>query len=168
VENLAFIDGQNLHLGTLKEGWKVDLHKLRIYLREKYHIDRCFYFLGCYLESEADLYANLSQCNYTLIFKDHKQDFLGKKKGNVDSDLIFEAMKSLIEMPDIGKIILISGDGDYFKLIKYLFDKNKFLRILFPNRKFASSLYKSLGSEHYDYLSNIRSYIEHDTNKKGS
>ena len=37
--NLAFIDGQNLHLGTKEEGWKVDLIKFRIYLKEKYKVE---------------------------------------------------------------------------------------------------------------------------------
>ena len=30
--------------------------------------------------------------------------------------------------------------------------ENKLKKILFPNRKFASSLYKSLGGEYFDYL----------------
>ena len=31
--NTAFIDGQNLYLGTTFDKWKVDLVKLRIYLK---------------------------------------------------------------------------------------------------------------------------------------
>lgn len=68
-------------------------------------------------------------------------------------------MKSLIEN-SFDKVIIVSGDGDYKKLIYYLVSKNKFKKILFPNKKFASSLYKALGSEHYDYLENIRTYID--------
>ena len=36
--NLAFIDGQNLHMGTTTGNtpWKVDLYKFRVYLEKKY------------------------------------------------------------------------------------------------------------------------------------
>lgn len=36
--NLVFIDGQNLHLGTAQNGWKVDFKKFRIYLKDKYGV----------------------------------------------------------------------------------------------------------------------------------
>ena len=32
--NLAFIDGQNLHLGTTQNGWKINYGKFRTYLRD--------------------------------------------------------------------------------------------------------------------------------------
>jgi hypothetical protein len=54
-------------------------------------------------------------------------------------------MKSLIdEKDDFEKIILVSGDGDYKNVVDYLIKKERFLKILFPNRKFSSSLYKKL------------------------
>ena len=52
------------------------------------------------------------------------------------------------------KIILVSGDGDYRKLVDYLIDKSLFTKILFPDKKSASSLYKHLGTEFFDYLDN--------------
>ena len=51
------------------------------------------------------------------------------------------------------KIILVSGDGDYKKVVDYLIKKNRFEKILFPNKKFASSLYKKLTSRYFDHLS---------------
>jgi hypothetical protein len=32
--NLAFIDGQNLHLGTTQNNWRVDFEKFRVYLKD--------------------------------------------------------------------------------------------------------------------------------------
>ena len=61
-------------------------------------------------------------------------------------------MRSLIERDDFNKILLVSGDGDYKKVVDYLITKDKFKKILFPNREFASSLYRKLGSEFFDYL----------------
>ena len=79
------------------------------------------------------------------------------KKGNVDSDLMFYAMRSLIdEAEDFERIVLVSGDGDFKVLVDYLVKKDRFLKLLFPNKKFASSLYKKLGSEYYDYIINAK------------
>ena len=83
------------------------------------------------------------------------------KKGNVDTDIVFEIMKNVIDNKDFNKVILVSGDGDYKKLVDYLLKKDKFKKILFPNKKFASSLYKKLGAEFFDYLDNIKSYIKY-------
>src|SRR3989338_4424346 len=46
--NLAFVDGQNLYLGTNSENpaWKVDLTKFRQYLTKKYSVQKAYYFLG--------------------------------------------------------------------------------------------------------------------------
>lgn len=48
MRNLAYIDGQNLFMGTtLKDPlWKVDLFRFRVYLKEKYMVDKAFYYLG--------------------------------------------------------------------------------------------------------------------------
>lgn len=65
------------------------------------------------------------------------------KKGNVDVDIVFESMHRLLEEDDFGKIVLVTGDGDYIKLVKYLVEKGRLEKILFPNGKY-SSLYKSI------------------------
>jgi len=79
---------------------------------------------------------------------------LGKKKGNVDSDIIFSIMKKMYKKEPFDKIVLVSGDGDYKMLVDFLIEENKFKKILFPNKKFASSLYKKLSNSYYDYLGN--------------
>lgn len=151
--NLAFIDGQNLHLGTKEEGWKVDLVKFRVYLKEKYKVKEAYYFLGYVSDDQEELYNKLQKAGFIIIFKEHHFSSVGKKKGNVDSDIIFEMMKNLLDRNDFQKIILVSGDGDYKKVVDYLIKKDKFEKILFPNRKFASSLYKKLTVKFFDYLS---------------
>lgn len=42
--NLAFIDGQNLHIGIMQNNWKIDHNRFRIYLKDKYHISEAYYF----------------------------------------------------------------------------------------------------------------------------
>ena len=150
--NYAFIDGQNLYLGTQEEGWSVSHQRLRQYLRRKYKVSQAFYFLGYVSEDNQDLYSSLQKAGFIVVFKEHLQGMLGKKKGNIDTDLVFEVMKTLLDEPDTGKIVLVSGDGDYKKLVDYLITKDKFKKILFPNRKFASSLYNNV---HVQFKSNL-------------
>jgi len=161
--NYAFIDGQNLHLGTKECGWCVDHEKLRTYLAKKYGVTQAYYFLGFISEKEQELYAGLQKAGFILFFREHSSALKGKKKGNVDCDIIFSIMKKLVEGEEFERVVLVSGDGDYKQLVDFLIKKGKFKKILFPNKKFASSLYKSLGAEYYDYLESkdVKSKISH-------
>ena len=150
--NLAFIDGQNLHLGTTQNGWKLDHKKFRIYLKEKYHIEEAYYYFGYISEDQQSLYSNLQKAGFIVLFKEHISTLRGTKKGNGDTDIVFEIMRVMIERKDFDKILLISGDGDYKKLVDFLIKKDVFKKILFPNKKFASSLYKQIRGQYFDYL----------------
>ena len=150
--NLAFIDGQNLYSGTRDGGWAVDHIKFRTYLREKYDIHEAYYFLGVATDTERDLYDRLEKARFTLSFREHALGQRAQKKGNVDSDIIFSIMKKLVVNEVIGKIFIVSGDGDYKKLVDFLVERDCFGKMLFPNGKYESSLFFSLGTECYDYL----------------
>lgn len=165
MSNIAYIDGQNLHLGTYGadgKGWKVDPAKFRRYLKEKYKVDEAYYFLGYVSEDYQELYTSLQKAGYILEFREHSSALKGKKKGNVDCDIVFEAMKRL-EAGDFEKIYLVSGDGDYIKMVSHLHKRNKLGKVLFPNAAYASSLYKKLGGEFSDSLDKdaIRAKIEY-------
>src|SRR6266481_7320276 len=152
--NVAFVDGQNLHLGTKECGWAIDHKKFRVYLRDKYHVTEAYYFFGFTDTDQQDLYDSLQKAGFILSFREHSAALRGNKKGNVDTDIVFGAMRKIIEQEPFDKIFIVSGDGDYKRLVDYLVKKKKFGKMLFPNRKFASSLYKTLGGEYFDYLEN--------------
>jgi uncharacterized LabA/DUF88 family protein len=156
MKNLAFIDGQNLHMGIKSSEipWKIDLLRFIIYLKNKYHISTAYYFWGYEQIKNKNIYKKIKEAGYKLIFKQHNFLMSGKKKGNVDSDIIFMIMKKMYKREDFDQIILISGDGDYKNMVDFLIEEKKFKKILFPNRKYASSLYKKLGSEYFDFLEN--------------
>ena len=153
--NIVFIDGQNLHLGTRSCGWAIDHRKFRVYLADKYHIKEAYYFLGFVSGDQQDLYDNLQKAGFILSFKEHSAILKSTKKGNVDCDIVFSVMKKMAEQEDFDKIFIVSGDGDYIKMVDYLVKKEKFGKMLFPNRKFASSLYHSLGGERFDHLESV-------------
>ncbi len=147
MKNIAFIDGQNLYMGTAKrevDPWKVDLARFRVYLEQKYHVAKAYYFLGYVQDTNQDLYEAIQNVGFVLIFRQHNPAMMGTKKGNVDSDIIFHAMKKLYKKEDFEKIILVSGDGDYKLLVDFLIEENRFEKMLFPDRSRASSLYKKL------------------------
>ena len=167
-KNIAYIDGQNLYMGTstCNPPWHIDLGRFRKYLTEKYHVEKAYYYLGYLIDENQELYEKLQTAGFIVVFREHNSQMLGKKKGNVDSDIIFSVMKRLYKNELEGKIILVSGDGDYKMLIDFLIEENKFEKILFPNKGFASSLYKSIGGSYFDYLENVKNKISY-RNEKG-
>jgi uncharacterized LabA/DUF88 family protein len=165
-KNIAYIDGQNLYMGTSKSEpkWKINLSRFRIYLEKKYNVDKAYYYLGYIQEGDKveHLYEEIQSAGFILVFRQHNSTMLGKKKGNVDSDIIFSIMKRVYKKENFNKIVLVSGDGDYKMLVDFLIEENRFEKILFPNKKFASSLYKEIGAKYFDNLGNqdIRNKIE--------
>ena len=160
--NLAFIDGQNLYMGTNSEdpAWRVDLARFRRYLTEKYSVRKAYYFLGFVNEDYQDLYDDIQEAGFILKFKEHNSAMMSKKKGNVDTDIVFDIMKRMYKKEPFDRIVLVAGDGDYKMLVDFLIEEGRFEKILFPNKQFASSLYKKLPSRYYDYLNNIKHKIK--------
>lgn len=156
MNNEAFIDGQNLRRGTMEspEPWKVDLIKFRFYLKRKYGVEKAFYFLGYYKQELSDMYKAIESYGYILIFKESLPNSISSKKGNVDTDIVFESMKRVLDYNTLNKVVIVSGDGDYYKTVKYLIDKGKFERIIGPDEKYMSALYiKKLNPKYYAFLS---------------
>ncbi|MCJ7804225.1 NYN domain-containing protein [Patescibacteria group bacterium] len=145
----AFIDSQNLNLGTSKDiyrrgkriykGWKLNFKKFRKYLADKFRISKALLFIG-YIPQNKNLYRQLKQYGYELVYKPTVKDSHGKPKGNVDSELVLYA--AAIEYKNYEKAVIVAGDGDYRCLYDFLIKKKKLLRIIIPNEKSESSLLK--------------------------
>ena len=143
----AFIDSQNLNLGTSKDiikkgkiiykGWKLDFKKFRRYLSDKFRVDKAFLCIG-YIKHNESLYKKLSSYDYQLIFKPTIKDHTGGTKGNVDAELVLHA--SAVEFSNYDKAVIVSGDGDFYCLHEYLEKNKKLFKIIIPNRKSESSL----------------------------
>ena len=156
--NIAYIDGQNFILGTTERepSWEADLQQFRVYLGEKYNVTKAYYYVGCKMHGESYriLYKEIKAAGFILKFRKHSQGMLGTKKGNADCDILFDIMKRLYEKPkSFDKIILVSGDGDFYVLVNHLIKKKRLEKILFPKQRYASSLYKSITHEYFDNLS---------------
>lgn len=164
----AFIDAQNLNLGTSKDiyrgegknkkiiykGWPLDFGKFRKYLNDKFRVTKAFLFIG-YIPQHQSLYNYLQQQGYEIIFKPTVKDGQGKVKGNVDAELVLHSAK--IEYDNYDKAVIVAGDGDYYCLHDFLTKNNKLLKIIIPNSKSESSLLKPFQS--------FKIFIEHEESK---
>jgi uncharacterized LabA/DUF88 family protein len=154
--NYAFIDGQNLNIGIRELGWKLDFKKFRIYLREKYSITKAYYFIG-FVEGNNDLYASLQEYGFILIFKPTFKNKDGKVKGNCDAELVLQAM---IDYNNYEKALIVSGDGDFYCLVKYLRERKKLKNVLTPNKNYSGLLKRSAAS-HIAVMDDLRSKLEY-------
>jgi uncharacterized LabA/DUF88 family protein len=127
VKRYAFIDSQNLNLGTQRMGWKLDWRKFRQYLADKHNVTHAYMFIG-YMSAKKE-----------GDDKDSKEKEKEKPliKGNVDAELVLYAMK---ELPNYDEAIIVSGDGDFFSLAEYLNEQGKLAHILTPNWQYSSLL----------------------------
>lgn len=160
MNNYAFIDWQNLNLGVRWESWVIDYEKFRIYLKDKYKVKKAYYFIWYVQDENNKLYTMLQEAWFIVVFKKQLLNMTTSKKWNIDSDLIFYVMEKLIEEPNkFDKIVIVSWDGDFKILVDYLMKKDRLLKVLFPNKKFASSLYKDLTNKYFDYMIHLKTKI---------
>ena len=156
MSNYAFIDAQNLYVGIKQLGWTLDTKKFRDYIGRKYRVTKAYYFIG-YMPRNASLYHRLAAEGYELRFKPVVPDASGMPKGNVDADLVLQAM---IDVGRYDGAVLVSGDGDYYSLVQYLSAQGKLTAVLSPNRQFCSALLKRSGRGKISYISDIRHIVE--------
>lgn len=189
VNVYAFIDSQNLNLGTQRMGWKLDWRKFRQYLADTYGVTQAYMFIGYMSENEA-LYEYMHELGYLVVLKptvdvsanhdaavaraelaaggpvDAKPDDKEKEKptikGNVDAELVLYAMK---ELPNYSQAVIVSGDGDFFSLAEYLEEQGKLARILTPNWQYSSLL--KVFEDKITRLDQLRRQLSyHDRKKK--
>jgi len=135
--NYAFIDSQNVNLAIRDLGWWLDWRRFRVYLREKYGVEKAFLFIG-YVEGNSELYTSLQDAGFLCVFKPTLTYKDGTTKGNCDAELVLHAM---IEYPRYEKAVVITGDGDFYCLVKHFAEQDKLEVILVPNRfKFSALL----------------------------
>ena len=153
--NYAFIDSQNVNLGVQERGWRLDFRKFRVYLREKYHVSKAYLFIG-YLPENQELYRSLQEYGYVLIFKPIMRDGSGNVKGNVDAELVLQAM---IDFNDYDRVVIVTNDGDFYCLVNYLYEKQKLRVVVSPNSAKCSALLKKAAREKIVFMDNLQNKL---------
>ena len=164
MDNHAFIDAQNFHLSTTKASapWRVDLARFRVYLSAKYKCSKAYYFIGAFDPRRECLYTAIQDSGFIIMFREHGMGLAGRKKGNVDVDIVFSVMRSICEQEPFDGVVLVSGDGDYKRMVDYLIAKERFCKLLIPDWSRSSSLYRSIPGKFKGCLSDsgVRQKIE--------
>jgi len=157
TNNFAYIDGNNLYRGVRNSGWRLDFLLFRKLLSEKYGISRAYYFIGL-IPKEKDLYAFLQKAGYTLIFKEVVYSGLGNPKGNCDADMVLQSVIDAFEN-NCEQQILVTSDGDYAGLAKFLIGRSKLRAILSPSTKEKCSILLKRTNARITYLIDFRNRI---------
>lgn len=163
--NYAFIDSQNLYLGIKNQGWKIDFTKFRIYLKEKYKIEKAYIFIG-YVDGNQQMYKKLQEDGYIVIFKPTLVYKDSTTKGNCDAELV---LHSMIEYTNYNRAVIVSGDGDFYCLAEYLRDNKKLGAVVIPDHKRYSALLKKINTNSEKFLvflDQARNKIEYTHIKK--
>lgn len=163
--NYAFIDGQNLHAGVESLGWKLDHKKFRDYLRTELGVKKAYMFLG-FMEEYQPLYSALQEAGYILHFKPLIRTEDNVIKGNVDADLVLQAM---IDIERYDQAVIVSGDGDFAGLIRHLANSDKLKHVVIPNRSNHSSLFKRLDEykeNYFTYMNDLRGKLAYKDFRK--
>lgn len=122
----VFIDSANIYFSQKTMGWKIDFKKLLEYFKKNTELYRIAFYgaINPDNEKERKFHDFLEIIGYVVKHKKikfirDKEDvkYGGHHKGNVDVDLTIDAVHF---RDDYDSFILLSGDGDFESLIKYL------------------------------------------------
>ena len=163
LENIAYIDGQNLHLGVKFLGWNLDYKKFRVYLREKYGVKIAYLFLG-FIPQNQNLYTALQRHGYILKFKPVLPHKDGNHKGNVDADLVLQMVRDFYEK-NFKKAVLVSSDGDFYSVVDFLYQQEVLEKVMSPYFKTCSILLKSAAREKIVFMDNLRNKLRYQKKK---
>ena len=144
-------------MGVKSLGWKLNYKRFRIYLKEKYSVNVAYLFIG-YIPANQDLYSSLQSAGYVLVFKPTWPDKDGEVKGNIDADLVLQAM---IDYEKYDKAVIVTSDGDFYSLVKYLYKNNKLRIVVSPYFKTCSILLKKTAREKIVFVSNLKQKLEY-------
>ncbi len=138
LPNYAFIDSQNLNLAIRELGWKLDFARFRVYLKDKFQVEKAYIFIG-FMPSNQELYSFLQDSGFVCVFRPTLTYKDGRTKGNCDAELILQAM---IDFNEYNQAVIVTGDGDFYCLVKHLIKSKKLKTLLVPNRYKYSALLK--------------------------
>lgn len=156
--NYAFIDTQNLHQAAKQWGWKLDYGKLREFMRERYAVKVAYLFVG-FLQDNVEMYSNLQKLGYVLVFKEALEVDNHVVKGNCDVDL---ALQVMIDWNNYDQAIIVSADGDFSSLVRYLNNQNKLSILLVPSRSSYSQFLKKSSRGKIGFLNLYRAKLKTD------
>jgi uncharacterized LabA/DUF88 family protein len=143
----------------------VPISELKQYLLDeiKKHGDKMneaeLLLLGRHLQ-RVSFYLKLEQFGYELHLKPVKlynqEDGTAKRKANCDVELAFYLMK---EKDNFDKVVILSGDGDFLPVLKYLKNQRKEIIILARGPRTAKEIKRFVGGNFRDFV-RLEKYVK--------
>lgn len=97
-------------------------------------------------------YLRLDRFGYKLFLKPVKlyeqDDGVTKRKANCDVDMAFHLMK---EKDNFDRVVVLSGDGDFLPVLKYLKEKGKEVILLSRGERTAKEIKQFAGANFRDF-----------------
>jgi len=97
-------------------------------------------------------YIKLKQFGYLLFLKPVKlyeqEDGSTRRKANCDADMAFHLMK---EKENFDRVVILSGDGDFLPVLKYLKNQDRDVIILARGPRTAKEIRQFAGSNFRDF-----------------
>jgi len=157
LNNFAYIDGANLYKGVESLRWDMDYRRFRVWLSEKHGVKSAYLFIGL-IPKYKELYKYLQEAGFMLVFKEVVYDGDGKPKGNCDANLVLQVTRDAYENK-FNKAVIVSSDGDYASLVRFLQEKNKLKIILSPSTQERCSILLKKTNASITYLDDIKNKI---------
>jgi uncharacterized LabA/DUF88 family protein len=104
------------------------------------------------------LHLYLQKCGFDLIFKPPIKDRYGGYKANVDAELVLQAM---IDINKYDGAVLVTSDGDFTCLVKYLETVGKLKRLLATSRGGCSKYLRIAAGSKVDYMDDLKTKLEY-------
>ncbi|MEQ9126297.1 MAG: NYN domain-containing protein, partial [Alphaproteobacteria bacterium] len=123
IRRAIFIDGSNLYAAAKNLGFDIDYGKLRYFFEAGSWLVRAYYYTAIADDQEYSPVRPLADWldynGFTLVSKPAKEfvDHAGRRRirGNMDVEIAVDALNLA---PHIDHMILMSGDGDFRRLIE--------------------------------------------------
>jgi len=156
--NYAFIDNENVNISVQKQWWKMDREKLLERLQKRFSVTKAYMFMW-YLEKYQPMYDFFQGLWYELVFKPVNPNPHIPNKGNVDAELVLQAM---IDKDVYDKAVLVSGDGDFACLVRHLRKEKKLARVIVPNEsRYANLLEEATWKQKIYNLTTMQDELEY-------
>lgn len=158
----VFVDGANFfYMQKDKLKWFADPKKILEFVKKKTQgeLVDAFYYQSFVPQQENYLKA-LPTMGYTLVTKDLKDIYsnegTSKHKGNFDVEIVLD-MFNTIDHYDMA--ILISGDGDFERLLQFLRVRGKRFLVMSTQGIVAEEIRREAGMHYIDFQ-DIRTEVE--------
>ncbi|MFH1315149.1 MAG: NYN domain-containing protein, partial [Candidatus Uhrbacteria bacterium] len=105
-----------------------------------------------------DMYRSLQEAGFILQFKPVMELKNGEVKGNCDAELVLQAM---IDFNKYDRALIVTGDGDFHCLVRYLVKQDKLEKVLAPTLENSSVLLRKAAGSRISFISDLKNKLEY-------